>query len=117
MRLELTERLAKLLFDPIHLMEKSAPIDLQLAAAQLPVRTEQEMILEHLVLPLGESPPAHQTEVSDELFVFQSPHGFALATRIRLQGHAADVLLLGGALPEPRVAGAENGAKYAITRG
>jgi hypothetical protein len=42
-RLKLTEDSAKLLLDPIYRMEESAPVHTEPAAAQLPIRAQEEM--------------------------------------------------------------------------
>ncbi len=85
MGFEFPERLAQLLLDAIDLMEESAAVDLHLAAAEFPVRSEKEVIFEELVLPFRKGPAAHQTKVGDKFLIFQAPYRFPLASRVGLE--------------------------------
>ena len=92
--LELTERAAELLLDPVNLVKECPAIHLQPAAAELPIGAQQEMKFEDLVLLFIQSAAAHQAEIGDVLLVFQPPDGFPLAARVCFQGNAADIFLL-----------------------
>ncbi len=69
MRLQFSERAPELLLDPVHLVEERSTVDLQLPAAELPIRAQEKVVLEHLVLILFERSPADQAEISDILLV------------------------------------------------
>jgi hypothetical protein len=114
---EFSERLSQLLLNTVDLVEESAAVDFQSAAAEFPVRSKEKMKFEELVLPFGECPAADKAKVSDELLVLEPPNRFPLASGVRFERNAANVFLFRGTLLEARVAGAENSAKNAIARG
>jgi hypothetical protein len=116
MWLQLAKCFTQPLLNPVYLMKESPTIETQFPAAELPIGTQQEVVFEDAVLTLTEGSPAYQTKVCDELLILQTPNGSALPARIRLQGHAANVLLLRRTLLKARIAGAENGSEHTIAR-
>ncbi len=68
-RLQFTEGLAELLFDPVQLMEKCAAFQVQLPAAELPIGSQQEVISEDAVLTFVQSPLANQAEIGGKFLV------------------------------------------------
>jgi hypothetical protein len=84
---------AQSLLHPIYGVEESSAIQLEFLAAQLPVRAQEEMTSENLVLELGQSPFADETEVGRKLFVFAAPCASAVFTRQRVKRHFAHEFL------------------------
>lgn len=64
------EDASQTMLDIVNVVEKRAPIEMELRAAELPVGTEQEVVLKEAVLEIFECPPADQAEVSHEFFPF-----------------------------------------------
>src|SRR5579864_2019447 len=77
-RFEFPESAAQLLLNAIHRMEKGSTVYPKSLAAQLPVRTQQEVIPENAVLGFCKKPFTYQTEVGGILFVLAAP-GAAVA--------------------------------------
>ena len=55
-RLKFAENPPQLLFDPVYLVEETAAVDFQLAAAQFPVRAQKKMVFEQGVLGIVKLP-------------------------------------------------------------
>jgi hypothetical protein len=73
-RFQFTERASQLLLDPVDGMKKEALVDVQLAAAKLPVGAQKEVITKQLVLEIVEIPFAYETKVRDVFFILSAPH-------------------------------------------
>lgn len=114
MRFEFAEGSAKLLLNPVNLVEELATVDIELAATKFPVRSQQEVVLEDLILIRIQRTPAYKTEVGNKFLIFQPPHGFSLPAWISFQRHPADVFLFRATLPKTRIASAKNRPKNAI---
>jgi hypothetical protein len=93
-RLKFPEGASQLLFDTIHLVEESAAIHAQFAAAKLPIGSEQEVVRKNLVLMFVQRSFAHQAKVSHKLFILQTPNGSPLSAGIGFEGNTADIFLL-----------------------
>src|ERR1700728_1883126 len=117
MRLQFPERAAQFLLNPVNLVEKGPPVDIQLAAAQLPIRAQKEMVLKNSVFVFVQRTPAHKTEVGNILLVFEAPNRFPLSAGIRFQRNAANVFFLRSTVAKPRITSAEHRPENAIARG
>ena len=89
-------------------MKEVAPVKLEPAAAQLPVRTEEEVVIENTVFLRIEHAPGDKAEIGDVLFILAAPATGHVPPRGELQRHAAQVLLFSDTVTKPRVAGAED---------
>jgi hypothetical protein len=69
-RLEFGESPAQFLFNPINLMEKGAPIDIQTPAAQIPICAQKEMEAEEPVFGLVQRSSRNQAEISHVFLAF-----------------------------------------------
>ncbi|MBV8867390.1 MAG: hypothetical protein JO210_18480 [Acidobacteriaceae bacterium] len=83
MRFQLTERPSEFLLDAIHLMEKGPTVDIELTAAEFPIRSEKEMVSKDFVFAIGEGTPAYKAKIGNKLLVFKTPDGLPLPTRVR----------------------------------
>jgi hypothetical protein len=77
-RLQFGEFPAQNLFNAVNVVEKSAAVDFQLAAAEFPVGAEEKEIPENAVFRIFQDAPANQGKVSDKLFPFT---GVSVASR------------------------------------
>ena len=72
------------------------------------------MKLENPVFKLVQRPAADQAKIRHVLLILAPPGELGLPARDELQRGSAHMLLFGGAMPEPRVAGAEDRSQNAI---
>jgi len=106
--LEFTKHLPKLLLDSVHVVEESSPVHVQVPAAQLPVRSQEIVEFENPVFFFVQHAPADQAKIRHIFFILSPPDNPPIFAADLFQTNRADVLLLRDALPEPRVAGAED---------
>jgi hypothetical protein len=111
---QFAEDAAEFLFDAVDGMEEIAAFHAEFAAAELPVRSEQEVIAEQAMFGLGEVAFRDQGEIGDVLLILPAPSGGALASRVGFQRNAAQVPLLGNALLKPRETDTKNRSQYAV---
>src|SRR5262245_15911968 len=71
--LQLPKYASQALLDPVYRVIKVPPVDAQLPRAELPIRAEDEVVPEQLVLELRQSPFRNQREVRDILLVLAPP--------------------------------------------
>ncbi len=112
--LEVSKGPAQLLFHTINGVKKRAAIDLHLAAAKPPISSQQEVEAKHPIFKIIQSAAADQTKISHIVFVFPHPGQSAVFSRTKRERHLAHIFLLGGAIPEACVAGAEDRAQYTV---
>jgi hypothetical protein len=96
-------------------VEEVAAVHVQAAAAQAPVRTEQEVKFEDAEMLFIQIPFCQEIKVSHVFFVFATPDAIAFLTGTGLKGGAAQVLGFIGAFSKLGEAGTENAAERAIT--
>jgi hypothetical protein len=108
--LQLPKNAPEFLFYPIDGMEESAPVDSQFARAQLPVRTQKEVIPKQIMLEFGKSSPRYQAEIGNIFFVFPAPRRGPAPSLMSFERNAAHVSLLLNTTHEAVVANAENRA-------
>lgn len=85
MRLQFAEGAAQLLLNPVHIVEERSAVNLQFAAAQAPIRAQQEVIFENAVFVFAQRAAGNQNKIGHELFILHAPHRFPLPARVRLQ--------------------------------
>jgi hypothetical protein len=109
------EHATQTLFDAIDGVEKSTPVNPELAAAQSPVGAQQEVVPEDPVFEIVQVPTADQAEISNVIFVPADVGEMGVsASPVIFQADSAHVLLFGRAVAKTRVAGAENAPQDAI---
>jgi hypothetical protein len=96
-------------------MEEIPPAHLEFAAAQFPIRTQEEVIPKNAVLGLAQRPLANQAKVGRELLGFATPSASPILSRQRVQRYFAHVFLPAYAFAKMLQAGPEDGSQYAIT--
>jgi hypothetical protein len=78
---EFPKHAAQFLFDPVDGVEEIPAVHVKLRAAQFPVRSEQEVIVENAILRFRQSSFADQTKVCCKLFVLATPGAPAVLAR------------------------------------
>src|SRR5260370_42250841 len=115
-RFHFPKRSSQFPLNSVQRMEIIASLYIHLPAAQPPVRAQKEMVAEYIVFESGERVAADVGEIADIILV----HPDIGPSRILAQaGHQADLtqeFLFRDAVPESRVTGAKDGAKYAATQ-
>jgi len=101
---QLPEDAPQFLLNPIDLVEEITPIHLQLPAAELPVRTEEEMKLEKLILGRIEKAFADQTEIGYIFFILSAPDLAAIPPADDCEPRLADMFFFLDAIPESGIA-------------
>ncbi|HTA42835.1 MAG TPA: hypothetical protein VK789_10325 [Bryobacteraceae bacterium] len=115
-RFEFSESPAELLLNTVNLMKESAAIYFQLATAEVPVCSEEEMKLENPVLRFIQKTPAHQAEIGDVFFVSPAPNLTPCLSADDVQARLADMLFFFVAESESCIAEPEDFPQHAVTR-
>jgi hypothetical protein len=96
-------------------VEENALVHLQLAAAQPPVRAQEEMKSKQFIFEFVEVSFAYQTKIGDIFFVFTTPNRASISAADDFEPHVAHVLLLLQTGSKSSVATPKYGPEYAIT--
>jgi len=106
---------SQFLLHTIDSVEKCAAIDFELARAQFPVRTQEEIITKYAMLQFAESALGDKAEVRHELLLFAGHHAQATGRKIIPRDRAGETLRL-RTFPETSETSPKNGSKYAAAR-
>jgi hypothetical protein len=95
------------LLNPVHLVEEGTPIQLQLPAAEPPVRAEKEMKPEEFMFGCIEKSLTNQTEIRDIFFIPPAPDLPPVRPSDDREPRNADVFFFFDTMPESGIAGSE----------
>jgi hypothetical protein len=113
--LQFAENTAQFLLDPVYGVKETAPVHIEAAAAQLPVRSQQIVEFENPIFFFVENPAGNEAEISHIFLIFSTPyHAPVAAAGHLLETNRAHVFFFLRAMPEAGVASLENPPQYAI---
>jgi hypothetical protein len=115
-RFEFGENPPEPVFNPVNRVEKGSAVHPQLPGTEPPIRAQQEVKPENLILKIVEHTTANQTKVGYIVFSLArvGPPPFFAATEFK--GNTAGVGCVGNTIPKTVVAGPKNGPEYALAR-
>ena len=105
-----------MLLNAVDGMEKGAAIDLELTAAEFPVRSQKEMVPKYSVSELIQHAPAYKAEVGHVFFTLAGVCTPPLRALAQLQGNRAGMRPLGVAFAKTVETGPERGSECAVAR-
>jgi hypothetical protein len=110
----LGEGSSKCSFNPIDRMKEVSTVHFELPGAELPVRTQEEVVPEKPMIFVIQHTPAYQTKVGHIFFLLPGIHAAPARAGAKLPGNRSEGRPGCGAVPEAAEAGPKNGPKDAI---
>jgi len=104
------------LLDFVNRVEERTPHDVELPAAELPIRAEKKVIFENLILVGIECSPRNKSEIGDEFFVLAAPVEVPFAPAGEAHGHLGHVFFFHDARAELLEAQAKDSSQDAVAR-
>src|SRR5579859_2028277 len=97
-------------------MEICTAVDIHLPADEPPVRAQEIMVAEYIVVEIVQGPAADRAKIRDIILVQPGISHFMILAVARDKADLAHEFFLHDAVPESRVAGAKNSAQHAVAR-